>query len=310
MCQLSPVTFHGDTIFCIDYQNQPYTPAKPIVENLGLGWASQSQKLNANKGRWGITIIVIPSESGDQQTLCLPVRKLPAYLASINPKKVREELRPKIELYQAESDDALWNYWMNGRAKRPVIENGSITPAHRSELKAIVDAKLSTYPASVQGKARSEIWTRFNRNFKIAEYAQLPAKRMAEARDYLIELEVKALKKLPAADAYALPKALPASMPLRAPLLSLSPDDLAALDRAAQRVEELNRHVMKEIGELHVEILGRVDLRRVQFPAWEVMSEFIFYSLFRAAELPSSNLEREKNPALALKMLAGALGNR
>lgn len=205
MCQLSPVTFHGDTIFCIDYQNQPFTPAKPIVENLGLGWASQSQKLNANKERWGITIIVIPSESGDQQTLCLPVRKLPAYLASINPKKVREELRPKIELYQAESDDALWNYWMTGRAERPVIENGSITPSHRSELKAIVDAKLSTYPASVQGKARSEIWTRFNRNFKIAEYAQLPAKRMAEARDYLIELEVKALKKLPAADAYALP---------------------------------------------------------------------------------------------------------
>lgn len=205
MCQLSPVTFHGDTIFCIDYENQPFTPAKPIVENLGLGWASQSQKLNANKERWGITIIVIPSESGDQQTLCLPVRKLPAYLASINPKKVREELRPKIELYQAESDDALWNYWMNGRAERPVIENGSITPSHRSELKAIVDAKLSTYPASVQGKARSEIWSRFNRNFKIAEYAQLPAKRMAEARDYLIELEVKALKKLPAADAYALP---------------------------------------------------------------------------------------------------------
>ncbi|AMD90228.1 hypothetical protein [Desulfovibrio fairfieldensis] len=100
------------------------------------------------------------------------------------------------------------------------------------------------------------------------------------------------------------------ALPVSAPLLSLSPDDLAALDRAAQRVEELNRHVMKEIDELHVEILERVDLRRVQFPAWEVMSEFIFYSLFRAAELPSGSLEREKNPALALKMLAGALGNR
>ena len=74
-----------------------------------------------------------------------------------------------------------------------------LSPAHRSELKGIVDAKLSTYPASVQGKARSEIWTRFNRHFRIAEYAQLPAERMAEARDYLIELEVKALKALPSA---------------------------------------------------------------------------------------------------------------
>lgn len=115
---LSPVTFHGDTIFCIDYHNQPYTPAKPIVENIGLAWQSQCQKLNMNRERWGITNIVIPTSSGSQQMLCLPVRKLPAYLASINPKKVRPELRTKIELYQAESDDALWNYWMHGRAER------------------------------------------------------------------------------------------------------------------------------------------------------------------------------------------------
>lgn len=206
MCTLSSVDFHGDTIFCIDYQNQPFTPMRPIVENMGLAWQSQAAKLNANKERWTVTMIVTVAQDGvEREMLSMPVRKLPAWLNSINPKKVRPELRPKIELYQAESDDALWNYWMNGRAERPVIENGSITPAHRSELKAIVDAKLSTYPASVQGKARSEIWTRFNRNFKIAEYAQLPAKRMAEARDYLIELDVKALKKLPAADAYALP---------------------------------------------------------------------------------------------------------
>ena len=89
------------------------------------------------------------------------------------------------------------------RAKTEPVENPdklpSLSPAHRSELKGIVDAKLSTYPASVQGKARSEIWTRFNRHFRIAEYAQLPAERMAEARDYLIELEVKALKALPSA---------------------------------------------------------------------------------------------------------------
>ena len=63
--------------------------------------------------------------------------------------------------------------------------------ALRAELKAIVDAKLSTAPADVQGKARAEIWTRFNRHFKIAEYAQLPACRMPEARDYLIELQMK-----------------------------------------------------------------------------------------------------------------------
>lgn len=117
---LSPVAFHGDTIYCISYHNQPYTAMKPIVENMGLAWQSQLQKLNANKERWGITIIVIPSASGEQQTACMPVRKLPAYLASINPNKVRPELREKIIRYQNECDDVLWNYW----TKEPPTESG------------------------------------------------------------------------------------------------------------------------------------------------------------------------------------------
>lgn len=210
MCELSPVTFHGDTIFCIDYQNQPYTPMKPIVENMGLAWQSQCQKLNTNKERWGITNIVIPSNGGEQEMLCMPVRKLPSYLNSINPRKVRPELRAKIELYQAESDDALWNYWMNGRAERPTpapSPDAAISPAERAELKALVDAKLSAAPAAVQGKARAEIWTRFNRHFKIAEYAQLPAGKMPDARDYLIQLNVKALQPAPQPAAVALPAA-------------------------------------------------------------------------------------------------------
>lgn len=85
--------------------------------------------------------------------------------------------------------------------------DGQLSPAERSELKAIVDAKLSTYPASVQGKARAEIWTRFNRHFKIAEYAQLPAGKMPDARDYLIQLNVKALQPAPQPVAAALPAA-------------------------------------------------------------------------------------------------------
>lgn len=120
--ELFPVPFHGDTIFCTTIDGQPFTPVKPIVENLDLAWQTQQRKLQLNSERWGITIMVIPSEGGQQQTLCMPVRKLPAFLASINPKKVRAELRPKIELYQAECDDVLWNYWTKGRAERVPAE--------------------------------------------------------------------------------------------------------------------------------------------------------------------------------------------
>ena len=84
--------------------------------------------------------------------------------------------------------------------------DGLLSPDLRAELKALVDAKLSMFPDSVQGKARAELWTRFNRRFRIAEYAQLPAGKMADARDYIITLELRAVSAVETRKAPALPK--------------------------------------------------------------------------------------------------------
>ena len=198
--ELLPVKFHGDTLFCLTYQEQPFTPMKPLVENIGLAWQSQCQKLNANKERWGVTNIVIPSDSGDQEMVCMPVRKLPAYMNSINPKKVRAELRAKIELYQNESDDALWKYWTDGQAVRQSAHGDTLTATEQAQLQAIVQAKAGMVPADMQRKAFAEMWTRFNRHFRIARYAQLPPAKMGEAVEYLVGMEVKAaVAALPAA---------------------------------------------------------------------------------------------------------------
>ena len=188
---VSQSRYISDTIFCLTHNNQPFTPMKPIIENMGLGWASQTQKLNANKDRWGVTMIVIPSENGEQNMLCMPVRKLPAYMNSINPKKVRAELRAKIELYQNESDDALWKYWTDGQAVRQSAHGDTLTAAEQAQLQAIVQAKAGMVPSDMQRKAFAEMWTRFNRHFRIARYAQLPPAKMGEAVEYLVGMEVK-----------------------------------------------------------------------------------------------------------------------
>ncbi len=194
---LSPVSFHGDTIFCIDYQGQPYTPMRPIVENMGLVWAAQSVKLNANKERWGVSMIETPSAGGDQKMLSMPVRKLPAWLNSINPKKVAPELREKIELYQAECDDALWNYWMNGRAFRspqpfpltPFPPVKILPKSRRDQLNELVLAKLTDVPPAFVWKTRMSIWAAFNTHFGIPRYNLLPEERMPEAISFLSELQ-------------------------------------------------------------------------------------------------------------------------
>ena len=91
-------------------------------------------------------------------------------------------------------------------AVKQVQEALELTPSDRSDLKALVDAKLSTCPAHLQGKARSELWARFNRHFRIAEYAQLPPEKMSEAWDYIITLELRALSAVETRKAPALPK--------------------------------------------------------------------------------------------------------
>ena len=153
MCQLFPVTFHGDTIFCLDYQNQPYTPMRPIVENMGLDWSAQAAKFRANKERWTVVIITTVAQDGsEREMLCMPVRKLPSYLNSINPRKVAPELRAKIELYQAESDDALWDYWMHGRAERPAAAAGAPAPVSQRLLLPTAP-QLGSCPRPAGGRA-------------------------------------------------------------------------------------------------------------------------------------------------------------
>lgn len=148
---LSPVPFHGDTIFVVGNQGEPFAPMKPIVENLGLDWRAQQRKLSANRARWGMVMLTIPSISGQQQALCLPLRKITGFLATINPNKVRNELRAKIICYQNECDDALWNYWTKGKAERPA----SSTQPHQRDLPLDDSSPLSESEKDLLGTIKA-----------------------------------------------------------------------------------------------------------------------------------------------------------
>ena len=197
---MSQALCFNDVQFDVINQNQePWVRSPQIAEALGYGQANRINDLytrHADEFTPAMTAVVtLPTEGGPQETRIFSLRGC-HLLAMFARTPVAKQFRRWVL-------DVLDKLAEEERAKTEPVENPdklpSLSPAHRSELKGIVDAKLSTYPASVQGKARSEIWTRFNRHFRIAEYAQLPAERMAEARDYLIELEVKALQALPTA---------------------------------------------------------------------------------------------------------------
>ncbi|MBF0095674.1 MAG: phage antirepressor N-terminal domain-containing protein, partial [Alphaproteobacteria bacterium] len=86
-------------------------PMKPICENIGLAWQPQHRKLTNGDRSWGVTFMVIPSVGGEQETLCLPLRMIPAWLFLLAPTRVKPELRDKLVAYQQECADVLWRHF-------------------------------------------------------------------------------------------------------------------------------------------------------------------------------------------------------
>lgn len=112
MTALIPIDFHSDRIFLIEEDGEPFVPMKPICDALGLAWQPQHRKLTSGDRPWGYHHMVIPSAGGEQEMGCIPIRKLPAWLFSISPSRVKPELREKLIAYQTECDDVLWSHFM------------------------------------------------------------------------------------------------------------------------------------------------------------------------------------------------------
>lgn len=116
----------------------------------------------------------------------------------------------------------------------------TLTPEQQAHLQAIVAAKAGMVPASHRRRAFQEIWARFNNNFQIARYAQLPPARIGEAVEYLVSMEVKAAKALPPTDKESLAVATSTALAFRADF----PDDMGSDRREAmQRMERIAREM-------------------------------------------------------------------
>lgn len=118
--KLIPIEFNGETIFYIEKDGEPFTPLKPIIENIGLNWETQYRKVIKSNQRWS-TIVIMTINGKDQrkrEMVCIPIRKLAGFLSTINPGKVSPDKREKVIAYQNECDDALWEYWTQKNKKQ------------------------------------------------------------------------------------------------------------------------------------------------------------------------------------------------
>lgn len=177
------VPFHGVSLFVVNYNGEPFTPMKPIVEGMGMNWASQFTKLKQRFSK-GIAEITIPSAGGSQSMTCLALRKLNGWLQTISPNKVKPEIRDRVIQYQEECDDVLYKYWVEGTVVNPR------RPVGRPRKKTTVDERTPLRDAinmlvGKKGLRYDDAYNIVHQRFAIESIDELEPSQIPQAVEYV-----------------------------------------------------------------------------------------------------------------------------
>lgn len=171
------VPFNGQQIITAMAAGVAYVAMKPIVENLGMSWGTQQQKLARHIGKFGCIHMNIPSAGGLQKMLVLPLKKLNGWLFSINPEKVRADIRDKLIQYQEECFTVLHDYWTKGNTENPRKKTtvDERTPL-RDAVNMLVSKKRLMYP---------EAYAMIHQRFNVESIEDLEASQIQQAIEYV-----------------------------------------------------------------------------------------------------------------------------
>ena len=168
----SYVQFNGQQVLTAMAAGIAYVAMKPIVENLGMSWSTQQTKLMKQLEKFNcVHMNMVAADGKLRKLLCLPLKKLNGWLFSINPEKVRADIRDKLIQYQEECFTVLHDYWAKGKAENPRKKTtvDERTPL-RDAVNMLVSKRHMMYP-----EAYAMIHQRFNvESIEDLEATQIP----------------------------------------------------------------------------------------------------------------------------------------
>lgn len=214
------IQFYGDTLTAHrDAQGQVMVAVKPMIQALGLDWSVQLRRLR-QEPELGMVEMTIPTLSGVQNTLCIPLEQVPAMLMFIRPsQKMSPETREKLSLYRREAFKVLWRHF-GGQVQQAVAQHQvplftlaelrqeviqSVQETMRLELAARLPAPTLTpgqqravqegvkriaYALADSGlvtrkAAFARTWQALKEHFGVAKYEQIRAYRWPDVQAWL-----------------------------------------------------------------------------------------------------------------------------
>ncbi|HAV8559485.1 TPA: phage antirepressor Ant [Escherichia coli] len=174
----SYVPFNGQQILTAVAAGVTYVAMRQIVENIGIDWTGQSVKLRKMKDKFNCRDISMVAADGKlRKLLCIPLKKLNGWLFSINPEKVRADIRDKLIQYQEECFTVLHDYWTKGKAEnaRKKTSVDDRTPL-RDAVNMLVSKKHLMY---------QEAYAMIHQRFNVESIEELDASQIPQAVEYI-----------------------------------------------------------------------------------------------------------------------------
>ncbi|EFC9354864.1 TPA: phage antirepressor Ant [Escherichia coli] len=174
----SYVPFNGQQIITAMAAGVAYVAMKPIVENLGMSWSTQQTKLMKQISKFNcVHMDMVAADGKLRKLLCLPLKKLNGWLFSINPEKVRADIRDKLIQYQEECFSVLHDYWTKGKEEnaRKKTSVDDRTPL-RDAVNMLVSKKHLMYP---------EAYAMIHQRFNVESIEELDASQIPQAVEYI-----------------------------------------------------------------------------------------------------------------------------
>lgn len=174
----SYVPFNGQQIITAMAAGVAYVAMKPIVENLGMSWSTQQTKLMKQISKFNcVHMNMVAADGKLRKLLCLPLKKLNGWLFSINPEKVRADIRDKLIQYREECFTVLHDYWTKGKAEnaRKKTSVDDRTPL-RDAVNMLVSKKHLMYP---------EAYAMIHQRFNVESIEELDASQIPQAVEYI-----------------------------------------------------------------------------------------------------------------------------
>lgn len=173
------VPFHGNNLYVVNYNGEPYVPMRPIVEGMGLAWGAQFAKLKQRFSSSVSEIEMVAEDGKLRSMVCIALRKLSGWLHTISPNKVKPEIRDKVIQYQEECDDVLYEYWTTGEVKA----KHKSTVQERNPLKNAVNLLVSK-----KGIMYPEAYSLVHQKFNVSGIDELTADQIPMAVEYVHKL--------------------------------------------------------------------------------------------------------------------------